>query len=223
MSELWRNLVPLVVASAIVPAPLVVTILLLRSSAATAGAWVAGMTVVRLLQGLVFGVILSDATTADTAAGREAVFAVVLLVLSVTLFVTAAKQLLGGDDPDAPPPRWMAAVESVGTGKAFALGAGLVGVNAKLWVFTLGAIAAIEEAHEGRHAGVVSYVAFVALVLAPQLAALAFALAAPARARRALDRIAGWLRRHNRTIVIAISLVFGTWFLVKALRGLGVF
>jgi len=222
MSELWRNLVPLVVASAVVPSPFVVTILLLRTSARVAGAWVAGMTVVRLLQGLLFGVILSDATAAETPAGRETVFSAVLLVLSVTLFVTAAKQLLGGDDPDAPPPRWMAAVESVGAGKAFALGAGLVAINAKLWVFTLGAIAAIEEAHEGRHAGVVSYLAFVALVLAPQLAALAFALAVPARARRALDRIAEWLRRHNRTIVIAISLVFGTWFLVKALRGLGV-
>ena len=221
MSELWRNLVPLVVASAIVPAPLVVTILLLRSSAATAGAWVAGMTVARLLQGLVFGVILSDATTAETPAGRETVFSVVLLVLSVTLFVTAAKQLLG-DDPDAPPPKWMAMVDSVGTGRAFALGAGLVSINAKLWVFTLGAIAAIEEAHEGRHAGVVSYVAFVALALSPQLAALAFALAAPARARSALDRIADRLRRHNRTIVIAVSLLFGTWFLVKSLRGLGV-
>ena len=222
MSELWRNLVPLAVAGAIVPAPFVVTILLLRTSLASAGAWIAGMTVVRLLQGLVFGVILSDATTVETAAGRETVFSAVLLVLSVTLFVTAAKQLAGGDDPDAPPPKWMAAVESIGTGKAFALGAGLVAINAKLWVFTLGAIAAIEEAHEGRHAGVVSYLVFVALVLAPQLAALAYALVAPARARRALDEIADWLRRHNRAIVVAVSLVFGTWFLVKALRGLGV-
>ena len=27
---------------------------------------------------------------------------------------------------------------------------------------------------------------------------------------------------RNRVIVIAVSLVFGTWFLVKALRGFGV-
>ena len=118
MGDLWRNLVPLVLGSAIVPAPLLVTILLLRSSARTAAAWLAGMTVVRLIQGALFGLVFSSASTpaTETAAGREAVVAAVLLVLSVTLFVTAARQLLGGGDPDEPPPKWMAMVDSVGAG-----------------------------------------------------------------------------------------------------------
>jgi len=224
MSELWRNLVPLVLGSAIVPAPLLVTILLLRSSARTAAAWLAGMTVVRLIQGALFGLVFSSASTpaTETAAGREAVVAAVLLVLSVTLFVTAARQLLGGDDPDEPPPKWMAMVDSVGAGRAFVLGAGLVAISGKLWVFTLAAIAAIEEADVGRHGAVASYLAFVVLAIAPQLVALALTLVAPNRAKRSLERIAGWLRRNNRMIVVAISLIFGTWFLVKALQGFGV-
>jgi len=224
VGDLWRNLVPLVLGSAIVPAPLLVMILLVRRSAWTAAAWLAGMTAVRLIQGAVFGLVFSNSSTAaaETPAGRDAIFSAVLLVLSIALFVTAARQLLGEGDPDEPPPRWMAMIDSVGTGKAFLLGAGLVAVSAKLWVFTLGAIAAIEEADVGRHASVTAYLGFVVLVVAPQLVALALVLVAPSRAERGLERFADWLRRNNRIIVVAISLVFGTWFLLKALDGFGV-
>lgn len=225
MSELWRNLVPLVLGSAIVPAPLLVTILLLRSSAWIAGAWLAGMTAVRLTQGIVYALIFSGSSTAapDTPAGRAAIFSVVLLILSIALFVTAARQLLaGGGDDDDVPPRWMAMVGSVEAGKTFLLGAGLVAINAKLWVFTLGAIAAIEEADVGRQAGIATYLGFVALVTAPALVALVFRVAAPEPAGALLDRFAGWLQRNNRIILVAISLIFGTWFMLKALKGFGV-
>jgi hypothetical protein len=224
MSELWRNLVPLILASAIVPTPLVVTILLLRSSAATAAAWLAGMTAVRLLQGAVFGLIFSGASSSatETPAGRAAVVSGVLLVLSVALFVTAARELLGEDDPDAPPPRWMAMIASVAAGKAFFLGAGYVALSAKLWVFTLGAVAALEEAQPGRAAAVATYLAFAVLAVAPGLIAVAFAVVGPRRAGRRLEQAADWLRRNNRVMVVAVSLVFGTWFLLKALRGFGV-
>ena len=75
MLELWRNLLPLVLASAVGPAPLVVTILLLRSSTRAAAAWVAGMTAVRLAQGVLFGLIFADGSTAatETPEGRSAI------------------------------------------------------------------------------------------------------------------------------------------------------
>jgi hypothetical protein len=37
-----------------------------------------------------------------------------------------------------------------------------------------------------------------------------------------LDHVSGWLERNNRVIVIVLGLVFGAWFLLKALQGLGV-
>jgi hypothetical protein len=211
-------------ASAVVPAPLVVTILLLRSSTWAAGAWVAGMTAVRLAQGALFALIFSDGSTAatETPGGRSAILSGVLLVVSVLLFVTAAQKLLGGDDPDAPPPKWMALIEKMSTGRAFLFGAGLLLVNAKFWVFTLGAISAIEEGDLGRHESIATFLIFVVVVVAPQLLALGLAVIAPTRSRSLLDDVADWLQRKNRIIVIVASLVFGTWFLAKALTGLGV-
>ena len=60
------------------------------------------------------------------------------------------------------------------------------------------------------------------LVITPQLLALGLAVVAPTRSRSLLDHIADWLQRNNRATVVVVSLAFGTWFLIKALTGLGV-
>ena len=82
-----------------------------------------------------------DPTAAtETPEGRSAILSGVLLVVSILLFATAAQKLLSGDDADAPPPKWMATIATMGTGRAFLFGARLLMVNAKFWVFTLSAI-----------------------------------------------------------------------------------
>jgi hypothetical protein len=34
--------------------------------------------------------------------------------------------------------------------------------------------------------------------------------------------VSGWLERNNRHIVIGLGAVFGTWFMIKGLTGLGI-
>jgi hypothetical protein len=46
--------------------------------------------------------------------------------------------------------------------------------------------------------------------------------AAPVRADAVLARFSDLLTRWNGPIVIVLGLLFGTWFLLKALNGLGV-
>ena len=208
-----------------VPIQIVITTLLLRSKAGkvTAVAWVAGMTTMRLAQGLVFGLILGSADGTDSGSGGPgSAVSLLLLVIAIVFYVGAAKQLLKHPDEDAPPPKWMAMVDGVTPGKAYALGVGMVAVSAKFWVFTLGAIAAIGAAGMGQPASIVTFLLFVALAELLLLALLVVAYAVPDRAEAMLDRVAGLLQRHNRLLVIILGLVFGTWFLVKALDGLGV-
>ena len=143
MTDLWSSLIPLIVGGALVPIQIIITILLLRSKAGriTAVAWVAGMTTVRLAQGIVFGLLLGSASGSDsTSDGPGTAVSLLLLVLAIVFYVSAAKQLLRHPDEDDPPPKWMAMVESVTPGKAFGLGAGILLINIKLWVFTLGAV-----------------------------------------------------------------------------------
>jgi hypothetical protein len=47
-------------------------------------------------------------------------------------------------------------------------------------------------------------------------------LLAPAESSRLLDSVEAWLERHQAHIVIVLSLVFGTWFLLTGLSWLDV-
>jgi hypothetical protein len=217
---LWGTLLPLVVASAVVPVQITLTVLLLRSSVGTAAAWVGGMTAARLVQGLLFGLVFVRAEP-GTGDGTGLIEAGVLLVIAVLLLTTALKSLLGGRDEEDSPPRWMKLTASVTPGRAFLLGAGFVAVAAKLWVFTLGAIGAIEGAALGRESSIAVFLLFVILAESIVIALVAYAALAPRSSQALLGRVSAWLERHNRVIVIVLGLVFGTWFLLKALSGMG--
>ncbi|MCU0477591.1 MAG: GAP family protein [Chloroflexi bacterium] len=224
MNDLWTTLLPLILGSALVPAQIVVTILLLRSRGGriVAVAWIAGMTVARLAQGVVFGLVLDVGSAGEASDEGGWILSSVLLVLAVVLYATAAKELAGGTDEDAPPPKWMSMVEGVTPGRAFLLGAGLVLIGAKLWVFTLGALGAIGDAGLGQPAASVAFVIYVALAQGILIGVVGMAYLLPTRADAILDRIYEILERYNRAIMIAVGLVFGTWFMVMALEGLGV-
>jgi hypothetical protein len=225
MTRMWSTLAPLIIASALVPIQIVVTILLLQSTSGrrAAIAFVAGMTVVRLAQGVVFGpILLSSDTDTSTSDGSAVIASILLVVMAVLLLVTALRYLLVGDDPDEAPPKWLVATASMTPGKAFVLGAGLLAIGAKFWVFTLGAIAAIGEADLGRPASIATFLVFAVLAVSVQLVLIGVAVFAPARSDALLDRASAWLSRHNRVMMIVIGLVFGAWFLIKGLDGLGV-
>ena len=225
MTGLWGSLIPLAVGGALVPIQIIITILLLRSKAGriTAVAWVAGMTTVRLVQGLVFGLLLGAGSEgSSTSDGPGTALSLLLLVLAIVFYVSAAKQVLKHPDEDAPPPKWMAMIDGMQPGKAYMVGVGLLAIGAKFWVFTLGAIAAIGDAGLSQGASILAFLIFVALTESIHLTMLGIAYALPARSAALLDRVTGLLKTYNRAIMIVMGLVFGTWFLVKALGGLGI-
>lgn len=225
MADVWGALIPLGIGSALVPIQIVVTILLLRSSSGRiAGvAWLAGMTVFRLAQGLVFGLLLSASGESETSSGGPGtIVSVVLLVVGLLFWVTTLRQLLAHQDDDAPPPKWIAMIETVSPGKAFLLGVGFLAIGAKFWVFTLGAIAAIGDAGVEPAAAIGMFLVFVLLAESIHLAILAIAYSMPDRSDVLLGRMSDWLERRNRLLMIVLGAVFGTWFIFRALGGLGI-
>ena len=97
MSDLWGTLLPLIVASAVVPVQITLTVLLLRASVGTAAAWVGGMTATRLAQGVLFGLVFAEAGVASEGEDGPGLFVSAVLLVVALLFLTkAAKALLGG-------------------------------------------------------------------------------------------------------------------------------
>lgn len=114
----------------------------------------------------------------------------------------------------------MAALASMALAKAFLVGAGVILISVKLWLFTFGAMGIIDDAGMSRPENIVTYLVFVLLTVSTHLAIGAAAAFFPRHSQALLDGALRWLQDHNHVIMILIGLVFGVWLFVKALRGL---
>lgn len=224
MIEPGATLLPLMIGSAVLPIQIAVTVLLLQSSAGriAGAAWVAGMTLVRLGQGLVFGVILETAVAGEGPQRPGPIASTLLLVAAVVFVISAVKAWRKEPDHDAPPPAWMAKIDSVSPGQALLAGVGVVALSPKLWVFTMAAIAAIAESDATVTGSAGWFLLFVVAAESVHLGLVGLAYLAPDRAAALLPRVSGALARNGRVIKIVLGLGFGAWFFVKALGGFGV-
>jgi hypothetical protein len=221
LAETILSLTPFIIGSALVPLQIIITIVLLsnpKGGLIRAILLVMGMTVVRLLQGVVFGLLFSPAS--GNTSGKSPVVSTLLLILGILLLITAYKQWRQEDDPDAPPPKWLAMMDTLTPLKAFGLGAGITLISGKMWVFTLGAIGVIEYAQLGQPESTVTFLIFVALAQSLLLLAILIRILLPKRSASLLESISAWLNRYNRQIVLVVSLVFGLLFFYQGASGL---
>jgi hypothetical protein len=209
------DLLLLIVASAVLPVWIILTLLLLRGEGGVikAAAFAAGAMSVRVVQGVLFGFVFGSATDAGDEQKSGVIASTLLLVVGILLLITAVKKWRKEDDPDAPPPKWMTILGGISALKAFGMGALLMAVAMKQWIFTLSAIAIIEEAQLSQPGSVLAYLFFVMAAQSLVLAPIIVAAISPAQSAKLLDSALGWLERNNRVITIAVSLIFGAWFL----------
>ena len=224
MGDTLVSLLPFIIGSALVPVQIILAILLLKSPAQgvlKASAFVAGMTVARLLQGLFFGLIMTNSSAAaEQTSAKSPVISTLLMLMGIFFLITAYKKWRKEEDPDAPPPKWLEMMDSVTPLKAFGVGLGLVAISAKLWVFTLTAIAVIGEAQLGQPDSTITYLLFILLAESLLLLPILARLIVPDRSKSLLDSTSAWLNRNNRPILIGVSLVFGLLFLYQGVSGL---
>lgn len=224
MAMLFTSLLPYILGSAIVPLQIIIGLLLLKSpqqGLLKAIAYVAGMTTTRLLQGLIFGWLFAEsATLSNGSDGKNPLISTLLLVLGILLLIAAYKKWRAQSDPDDPPPQWLAKMDQLTPLKALGIGLGLPLIAAKLWVFTLSALATIAAAPLDLRASAIAYLLFIvlaeSLLLLPILARLLF----PKRSQALLTALSAWLTRNSGPITIGVSLVFGVFFLRSGITGL---
>jgi Sap, sulfolipid-1-addressing protein len=223
MAQVIVSLLPLVIGASFgAPMWVVMTVLLLRGEEGTtkAAAFASGAMTIRVLQGIFFGYVFISALSAGGELGVHFMASTMLLMVGVLLLATVVKTMLKEEDPDAPPPRWMAILNRVTAPKAFGMGAVLMVIGIKQWVFTLSAIAVIDEAQLGLGKSVLAYLLFA--FAAQSLVIVPIVLSALARNQsgKSLERLLRVLQLHGREITIVASLIFGVWFIMKGVSGL---
>jgi hypothetical protein len=220
MTGLLLNLLPLVVGAAVGgPMWIIIALLLLRSDHGVfkAGAFATGAITVRLLQFVLFSRIFGEVLESSGGELEMGLMSSILLLLAgIVLLITAVKTWFKETDPDAPPSKWMAAVSRMSAPKAFGMAAVMMCLGFKQWVFTLSAIAVIDEAKMGKIGSMLTYLLFIATAQGLMLASIIASALAPAQSSKIVEATLGWLERNSRTITIVVSVIFGVWFLSKS-------
>jgi len=225
MDELWIALLPLVVAMAIVPGRFLVLILLFHTKQAVVNAlaFVAGMASTMLIEGLAFALIfnLTGALSVEGSDGPPAIIAILYLVIGVLMLVMAAKQIFQKEDEEKAPPKWLAGIDSFTPGKSYKLGFGWLFISPKQWIFTLTTVAIIFAANLDPLISLVNYLLFILIVLSLFFLLILIYVVLGERAQTFLDRLFNWLKGHTQSIVLIVLIVFGLYFLLKGISGLG--
>lgn len=217
------DLLPYILGIAIVPVQLIIMLLFLKnpqSGLAKGILFLVGITTTRLLQGIIFGLVLNFGASADGANGKGPIVSTLLLVLGIMLLITAYKKIKKEPDPYSDPPKWMSAIESATNTKAFVFGLQLPLISPKLWVFILGAIGTISTAQLGQPTSFYTFIVFILLAQSLMILLVLIRLLLPKHASSVINSASSWLANHNRIIVIVISLIFGVYFLYQGFSGL---
>ena len=216
-------MLPLAVAIAIFPVPIIAVVLVLGSphgrekGLAFVLAWLVGL-------GAVGALVLLFAGALDASeSGEPATWAnVVLLALGVLLLVLAAKQWRGrpriGEETQAP--GWMRAIDEFTIAKAAGTGFALSGLNPKNVLLTVAA--ALEIAEQGLRAGeqAAVLVSFVLIASVGVLTPLILTLALGDRSHELLEGLRGWMARYNTVIMAVLFLLIGAKLIGDAISGL---
>lgn len=223
IGKILVNLVPLVIGAAVGgPMWIIMTLVLLRSDRGVfkAAAFAAGAISVRVLQFVLFSRIFGTVLNSGGEPELGLMSSILLLLAGIVLLVTAVKTWFKEADPEAPPSKWMAALGRVSAPVAYGMAAVMIFLGFKQWVFTLSAIAIIDEANLGRFASVLAYLLFIAAVQSLMLAPIIASAVAPAQSSKIVAAMLGWLERNSRAITICVSLIFAVWFLSKSVAEL---
>ena len=219
MGSVLVQLIPLVIGSVMMPTWILLVLFLLRkgNGPVEAIAFVIGVTVVKLLQGLIFGAIFGAYDVDHSRSEAETIIiSTLLVVVGLLMWVTALRLVIREEDPDAPPPAWMRMLSAITPVRALGLGALLVATSSRSWLFTLAALGIISHADLD---GVQSVLAFLLYVAGTELLLVTPILLSVQSAGQ-FDAAAYWLEQHNRPIMIVVSFLIGGFFLWSGAVGL---
>ncbi len=222
MGSVIVDLIPIMIGAALMPAWIIIVLLMLsdKGGLPKAAAFVAGTLLVRSIQGVVFGAVFQREDQAYGEAGTQVLVSTLLLVIGLLLLTLAYKKWTKEEDPDAPPPKWLASLSEMSVGRAFGMGALLMAVGMKHWVLTLTALATITAGQLDQPQSIVAFAIYLLVSASLLLIPLLFSAIAPRRAASALGSARSWLERNNRPVTVIASLVFGLYFAFQGIMGL---
>jgi hypothetical protein len=218
VGELLSKVVPLSIGAAFSPTVLALLLVVLsgRRSVARATSFLVGLLLV--FAGLtVLGLAISHSTHASPS--RTEVTRAIDLMAGALLLLLALGTLLRGllRDPAAPKDTPPKPTHDPGLISAFLLGVVIMTTNFSTILLYLPAMQAISAARVADSDKVVAVAVALLITLLPVVAVYLLAVLVPSYSKPLLDRMHGFIDRHQRAIGITIEVIFGVYLVVKGL------
>lgn len=179
-------------------------------------AMVAGMIIVRIMQGVVLGFSprLQDiaAVKSSGVPARPGLLFLVGVILLISAVMQLRKKKGEGDESGG---RIGRILERVGPVTAAALGMVVVLVNIKAWGLTLAAVEATRDYSRSTAAAVLNFMLYVVLASALLLIPLVMQAVMPERSDRVLQRVSEWLKKNGNIVVAVVTGIIGLYLAVR--------
>jgi hypothetical protein len=209
---------PVAIAVAVSPVPIIAVILMLFTAKARTNSvafllgWLLGLIVVG-------SIVLLAGDVASDDSGESTVSGVVKLVLGLLFLLLAVRNWRSrpkaGEEPEMP--AWMAAIDEFGTGKSGGIGVLLSGLNPKNLALTAAGAATIAAAGLTSGEEISAFVVFVAIASVTVAAPVLVYLILGERVQGGLNSLKEWLIANNNTVMAVLLVVLGAKLLGDAI------
>ncbi len=223
MGNALGSILPMAIGVAISPVPIIAVILMLFSKRARSNgiAFLVGWVLALVVVGSI--VLILANLGKISAGGTPSTLAYVLkLLLGLFFLFMALRQWRGrpkeGDEPHMP--KWMAAIDTFTTGKAFGFAALLAGTNPKNLVLTLTAALSIAQANLSGAQPWIVLAVFVIIASVTVAVPVLYYLFAGQSAEKTLTSWKAWLAANNATVMFILLLILGMVLVGQGLGGL---
>lgn len=218
MGYVLIQLIPLIIGSMMTPTWVLLVLLLLSSGKGrfAAIAFVGGVTAVKLIQGVIFGIFVNLSHIDEQARKSSIVISTLLVIVGILMWVTALTLLFRREDPEGSVPWWTRMVNAITPLKSFGVGAVLVVTSSRSWIFTLTALAVIGRARLNGGENVVAFLFFVVGSILLLVTPIFLSIGSSAT----FNALARWLEKYEHPIMIVISFLVGAFFLWLGVSGL---
>jgi Sap, sulfolipid-1-addressing protein len=221
MTEVLLSLLPVIICIALMPTWILLALLLLQShrGVACSVAFIAGVTIMHFPLALICGALFGDMPRFGARLFASPVLKLLFTIAGLALLITAAYTALHDTDPQAPPHRWLDALDKLSPAAAFGMGLLMVFSSARVWLGVLLALALIGAAPLDTPEQLLAFVVFTLASEVFLILPLVVRLLAPERSGALLATWTAWLTKNSRVLMIGASVVFGVFFLWSGLTG----
>jgi hypothetical protein len=141
------------------------------------------------------------------------------LISGLLLLILAVRTYFVEDDPDAPPPKFMAILAKLGPFKLFGLGIGISIIQPRFIIFVLLGASIISEARLSTTENFISFLILALFMVWPMLIPLVVFFGMGEHGVDGMQAMRKWLQHNQRVINVIVLGIIGIFLLFLGLSG----